>query len=170
MTAMSAELLMLRIHDRDISVGIKLSTVDLVWIVVGALVPVVLALLNYVHNPSTDAGLLVTAALIVGAFSLLITRLRAIERAVEGVQHGFGQHAGAASEVAAAALTGEDMRECRKLLATYKEILAFGNPLMTALARSQLSGLADFLGKFEKALPFFPENELITIEKHYLSF
>jgi len=150
--------------------GIKLATIDFVWIIVGALVPILLAIFNYTRKPGPDAQLLVTAALILGAFSLHTTRLRAIERSLESLQNTSSKHTSAAGEVASAALTGDDMKECRRLLATYKAILTFNNPLMTALARSQMSGLSEFLEKFDRALPFFPENELITIEKHYLSF
>jgi len=150
--------------------GIKLSSVDFAWIIVGALIPIFLALFNYLHNPTTDAQLLVTASLILGAFSLHTTRLRAIERSLEGLQHESARHISAVNEIATTALAGDDMTECRRLLAVYRRILAFSNPLMTALARSQMMGLAEFFEKFDKGLPFFPENELITIEKHYLSF
>jgi hypothetical protein len=150
--------------------GIKLSTIDLVWIVVGALIPILLAILHYVQVPGPDAQLLVTASLILGAFSLHTTRLRAIERSIESLQGDSNRRTNASNELATAALTGDEMKECRRLLAAYRAVVDFDNPLMTALAKTQMSGLGEFLEKFDKGLPFFPENELITIEKHYLSF
>ena len=155
---------------REIKGGVKLAKVDLLWIVIGALVPIALAILNYSHTPSSSSQLLVTAALILGSFSLITTRMRAIERSLDGFQKESLHQDSAATEVLAAALSGGDMKSCRRLFSVFNAVLGCSNPLMKALAMSQMNGLAEFLEKFDKGLPFFPENEIITIDKHYTSF
>jgi hypothetical protein len=93
-----------------------------------------------------------------------------IESEIRSSREDARRHDMATTEVIAAALGTEDMKMCRRLFSIVNTISGCKNPLMDALARSQLSGLAEFLEKFDKGLPFFPENELINIDKHYTSF
>lgn len=156
-------------NDEEFNIDSKAKSL---WIIAVGLVPIIIASVNYIIHPNKLSELFVATAFIFGAFSFLLSKIETLRHVLENVSKKVEETDSKIFELVGPRLLHPEMRSCMKLSRAFSEILDYENPnpLMIELADCQIAGLTRFLSGFNGSLYFFPEYELISIQKHFSIF